>query len=131
MCVCVCVFVCACVCVCVCVNVCVWRCWWRNKWIQLSEFRPWTRLLTFYIALIPLWSVWIQLFSLKVKMNSRTDFKLVMTTGLGVGKFCIRNRPGYQCTKQSIWLTLRQPNRVTEKIKIIYKYMSEYLQNEK
>ena len=37
------------------------------------EFKFWTRLIAFHIALIPLGKVWIQLFSLQLWVNSRTD----------------------------------------------------------
>ena len=37
------------------------------------EFKSWTRLIAFHIALIPLGKVWIQLFSLQLWVNSRTD----------------------------------------------------------
>ena len=57
---------------------CVWRCPWcncyrRNKWTRRHEFKSWTRLIAFHIALIPLGKVWIQLFSLPLWVNSRTD----------------------------------------------------------
>ena len=37
------------------------------------EFKSWTRLIAFHIALIPLGKGWIQLFSLQLWVNSRTD----------------------------------------------------------
>ena len=45
-----------------------WRCPWcngyrRRKWTRWHEFKSWTRLIAFHIALIPLGKVWIQLFS--------------------------------------------------------------------
>ena len=56
----------------------LWRCPWCNgyrcrKWTWRHEFKSWTRLIAFYIALIPLGNVWIQLFSLQLWVNSRTD----------------------------------------------------------
>ena len=45
----------------------------RRKWSQWHEFKSWTRLIAFHIALIPLGKVWIQLFSLQLWVNSRTD----------------------------------------------------------
>ena len=56
----------------------VWRCPWcncyrRRKWTRPHEFKSWTRLIAFHIALIPLGKVWIQLFSLQLWVNSRTD----------------------------------------------------------
>ena len=44
-----------------------WRCPWcngyrRRKWTRQHEFKSWTRLIAFHIALIPLGKVWIQLF---------------------------------------------------------------------
>ena len=48
----------------------------RNKWTQRFEFKSWTRLFAFHIALIPLGKVWIQLFSLQLWVNSRTDWVL-------------------------------------------------------
>ena len=54
------------------------RCPWcngyrRRKWTRRHEFKPWTRLIAFHIALIPLGKVWILLFSLQLWVNSRTD----------------------------------------------------------
>ena len=54
------------------------RCPWcngyrRRKWTRRNEFKSWTRLISFHIALIPLGKVWIQLFSLQLWVNSRTD----------------------------------------------------------
>ena len=45
----------------------------RRKWTRRCEFKSWTRLIAFHIALIPLGKVWIQLFSLQLWVNSRTD----------------------------------------------------------
>ena len=55
-----------------------WRCPWCNgyrhrNWTRRYEFKSWTRLIAFHIALIPLGKVWIQLFSLQLWVNSRTD----------------------------------------------------------
>ena len=55
-----------------------WRCPWcsryrRRKWTRRYEFKSWTILIAFHIALIPLGKVWIQLFSLQLWVNSRTD----------------------------------------------------------
>ena len=55
-----------------------WRCPWCNgyrhgKCTRQHEFISWTRLVAFHIALIPLGKVWIQLFSLQLWVNSRTD----------------------------------------------------------
>ena len=57
---------------------CNWRCPWcngyrRRKWTRRHEFKSWTRLIAFHIALIPLGKVWIQLFSLQLWVNSKTD----------------------------------------------------------
>ena len=54
------------------------RCPWcsrgrRRKWTRRHEFKSWTWLIAFHIALIPLGKVWIQLFSLQLWVNSRTD----------------------------------------------------------
>ena len=54
------------------------RCPWCNgyrhrKWTRRHEFKSWTRLIAFHIALIPLGKVWIQLFSLQLWVNSRAD----------------------------------------------------------
>ena len=56
----------------------LWRCLWcncyrRRKWTRRHEFKSWTRLIAFHIALIPLGKVWTQLFSLQLWVNSRTD----------------------------------------------------------
>ena len=45
----------------------------RRKWTRGHEFKSWTRLIAFHIALIPLGKVWIQLFSLQLWLNSRAD----------------------------------------------------------
>ena len=73
------------------------RCPWcsryrRRKWTRRHEFKSWTRLITFQIALIPLGKVWIQLFSLQLWVNSRTDwfFSLGEATSLGEGKLWIQ-----------------------------------------
>ena len=55
-----------------------WRCPWcsryrRGKWTRRHEFKSWTWLIAFHIALIPLGKVWIQLFSLQLWANSRAD----------------------------------------------------------
>ena len=47
------------------------RCPWcngyrRRKWTRQHEFKSWTRLIAFHIALIPLGKVYIQLFSLQL-----------------------------------------------------------------
>ena len=57
---------------------CSWRCPWcsrycRRKWTRRHEFKSWTRLIAFHIALIPLGKVWIQLFSRQLWVNSRAD----------------------------------------------------------
>ena len=54
------------------------RCPWcsryhRRKWTRRYEFKSWTILIAFHIALIPLGKVWIQLLSLQLWVNSRTD----------------------------------------------------------
>ena len=59
----------------------VWRCPWcngyrRRKWTRWHEFKSWTRLIAFPIALIPLGKVWIKLFSLQLWVNTRTDWVL-------------------------------------------------------
>ena len=56
------------------------RCLWRNayrrrKWSRRHEFKSWTRLIAFHIALIPLGKVWIRLFSLQLWVN-RIDWVL-------------------------------------------------------
>ena len=60
------------------IPVYMWRCPWCNgyrhrKWTRWHEFKSWTRMIAFHIALIPLRKVWIQLFSLQLWVNSRTD----------------------------------------------------------
>ena len=59
----------------------LWRCPWcngyrRRKWTRRHEFKSWTRLIAFHIALVPLGKVWIQLFSLQLWVNSRADYVL-------------------------------------------------------
>ena len=56
----------------------IWRCPWcngyrRRIWTRRHEFKSWTWLIAFHIALIPFGKVWIQLFSLQLWVNSRTD----------------------------------------------------------
>ena len=58
---------------------CKWRCPWcndyrRRKWTRRHEFKSWTRLIAFHIALIPLGKVWIQLFSLQLWVNRFFSF---------------------------------------------------------
>ena len=48
----------------------------RRKWTRRHEFKSWTKLIGFHIALIPLGKVWIQLFSLQLWVNSRADWVL-------------------------------------------------------
>ena len=48
----------------------------RRKWTRRHEFKSWTWLTAFHIALIPLGKVWIQLFSLQLWVNNRTDWVL-------------------------------------------------------
>ena len=48
----------------------------RRKWTRRDEFKAWTRLIVFHIALIPLGKVWIRLFSLQLWVNSKTDWVL-------------------------------------------------------
>ena len=50
-----------------------WWCPWcngygRRKWTRRYEFKSWTRLIAFHMALIPLGKVWIQLFSLQLNV---------------------------------------------------------------
>ena len=63
------------------IDVIWWMCLWcngyhRRKWIRRHEFKSWTRLIAFHIVLIPLGKIWIQLFSLQLWVNSRTDYVL-------------------------------------------------------
>ena len=55
-----------------------WRCplcngYRRRKRTRRYEFKSWTRLIAFHIALMPLGKVWIQLFSLQLWINSRAE----------------------------------------------------------
>ena len=75
----------------------IWRCPWcngyrRRKWTRRHEFKSWSRLIAFHIALIPLGKVWIQLFSLQLRVNSRTDwfFSLGEATSLENSEFKLR-----------------------------------------
>ena len=45
----------------------------RREWTRRYEFKSWTRLIAFHIVLIPLGKVWIQLFSLRLGVNSRAN----------------------------------------------------------
>ena len=54
--------------------ICPWcKGYRRSKWTQRHEFKSWTGLIAFPIALIPLGKVWIQLFFLQLWVNSRVD----------------------------------------------------------
>ena len=65
------------ICVCVCMNTSCGASWCNGyhlrKWTQWHKFKSWTGLIAFHIALILLEKVWIQLFSLQLWVNSRTD----------------------------------------------------------
>ena len=53
---------------------CPWcNCYRRRKRTRRHEFKSWTKLIAFHIALIPLGKVWFQLFSLQLWVNSRAD----------------------------------------------------------
>ena len=52
------------------------NCYRRRNWTRRHEFKSWTMLIAFHIALIPLGKVWIQIFSLQLWVNSRTDWVL-------------------------------------------------------
>ena len=56
-----------------------WRCPWcngyrRRKWTRWHEFKSWTWLIAFHLALIPVGKEWIRLFSLQLWVNSRVDW---------------------------------------------------------
>ena len=71
------------------IRMCPWcNSYCREKWIQLSEFKSWTQLFVFHIALIPLGKVGAQLFSLLLLLNNKTDFNFFTTTDL-VGKLVL------------------------------------------
>ena len=58
--------------------ICILRCPWCNGyrhriWTRRHEFKSWTWLIAFHIALMPLGKVWIQLFSLQLWVNSKAD----------------------------------------------------------
>ena len=53
---------------------CLWCNGYRHrKWTRWHEFKSWTRLIAFHIALMLLGKVCIQLFSLQLWVNSRAD----------------------------------------------------------
>ena len=52
---------------------CPWCNVYRHRKCTWYEFKSWTRLIAFHIALIPLRKVWIQLFSLQLWVNNRAD----------------------------------------------------------
>ena len=67
-------------------SVVISRCPWCNgyrhrKWTRWHEFKSWTRLIAFHIALMPLGKVWIQSLSLQLWVNSRTDYVLQARRG--------------------------------------------------
>ena len=54
------------------------RCPWcngyrRRNWTRRHEFKSWTRLIAFHIALISLGKVWIQICTLLLWLNNRAD----------------------------------------------------------
>ena len=54
--------------------ICPWfNSYRRWKWIRRHEFKSWTRLVAFHMALIALGMLSIQLFSLEQWVNSRAD----------------------------------------------------------
>ena len=56
------------------ITVAPWyNCYRRRKWTRRHEFKSWTWLIAFHIALIPFGKVWIQLFSFQLWVNRRTD----------------------------------------------------------
>ena len=58
-------------------EACPWCNGYRHrKWTQRQEFKSWTRLIAFHIALIHLGKVWIQLFPLQLWVNNREDWVL-------------------------------------------------------
>ena len=58
-------------------QVCLWcNGYCHRKWTWWHKFKSWTRLIAFHVALIPLGKVGIQLFSLQLWVNSRTDWVL-------------------------------------------------------
>ena len=77
-----------------------WRCsqwcnaYCRQKWTRRHEFKSWTKLIAFHIALIPLGKVWIQLFSLHLWVNRRADWVLQSrrrkTLNLNLLKICLK-----------------------------------------
>ena len=61
--------------------VCLFRRLWcygyrPRKWTQGPEFKSWTSLFAFSIALIPLGKAWIQLFSFDLWINCKADWTL-------------------------------------------------------
>ena len=70
-------------------RVCPWCNGYRRRnWTRRHEFKSWTRLIAFHIALIPLGKVWIQLLSLQLWVNK--FFSLCEATSLGEGKLWIQ-----------------------------------------
>ena len=63
-----------------------------RKCTRRHEFKSWTRLTAFHIALIPFGKVWIHSFSLQLWVNSRTNwlFSLGEATSLGEGQLWIQ-----------------------------------------
>ena len=56
------------------IDTCPWCNGYCHRiWTRRYEFNSWIRLIAFHIALIPLGKVWIQLFSLQLWVNIRTD----------------------------------------------------------
>ena len=55
--------------------------YFQRKWTRWPEFKFWTRLIGFHIALIYLGNVWIQLFSLQLCVNSWPDWSFLTCYG--------------------------------------------------
>ena len=66
------------------------------------EFKSWTRLIAFHIALIPLGKVWIQLFSLPVKLRLKID--LASYPARTEGLVNINTKVLYTSSATSVWI---------------------------
>ena len=69
----------------------LWRCPWcngyrRRKWTRRHEFKSWTRIIAFHIALISLGKLWIQIFSLQLWVGQTRFSSLGEATSLEEGK---------------------------------------------
>ena len=98
----------------------------RRKFTRLLEFKTWTRLFAFHIALITLGKVWILLFFLQLCIDRRTEllFEIDIVTSLKKKNWIqTHSRPGegwalrgYSYWRYTTWVPTLRPNRITRPV---------------